>query len=124
MNRVRFDTAETGLRAVMKDYQDIALKVIWASPEGLSLRVVWDRVNARLQGKTINHASVFNFLEAVREAGILKGKERMGMGGHRWIYSLAMNESEYKKYVARNILGSLMRGFPEETKIALGNLRP
>ena len=27
-NRVEFDTAETGLRAVLKDYQEIALRVI------------------------------------------------------------------------------------------------
>jgi hypothetical protein len=38
MNRVGFDTAETGLRAVLKDYQEIALRVIWASPEGLGSR--------------------------------------------------------------------------------------
>jgi predicted transcriptional regulator len=114
-NRVEFDTAETGLRAVLRDYQEIALRVIWASPEGLGSKAVWDCVNAGLKGKTISRASVINFLESMREAGVLKGEERTGKGGHHWIYSPAMNESEFKQHIAKTILESLMRDFPEET---------
>ena len=123
-NRVEFDTAETGLRAVLKDYQEIALRVIWASPEGLGSKAVMDRVNAELQGKTISRASVINFLEAMREAGVLKGDERTGKGGHRWIYSPAMNESEFKEFIAETLIKKLMRDFPEETRTALENLEP
>jgi len=75
-NRVEFDSAETGLRAVLKDYQEIALRVIWAGPEGLGSRAVWDRVNAELKPNTISRASVINFLESMREMGVLKGVER------------------------------------------------
>jgi predicted transcriptional regulator len=123
-NRVEFDTAETGLRAVLKDYQEIALRVIWASPEGLGSKAVMDRVNAELQGKTISRASVINFLEAMREAGVLKGDEKTGKGGHRWIYSPAMNESEFKEFIAETLIKKLMRDFPEETRTALENLEP
>ena len=52
-----------------------------------------DRVNAGLQGKTISRASVINFLEAMKEVGVLKGVERTGKGGHHWIYSPSMNEA-------------------------------
>jgi predicted transcriptional regulator len=123
-NRVEFDTAETGLRAVLKDYHEIALRVIWASPEGLGSKAVMDRVNAELQGKTISRASVINFLEAMREAGVLKGDEKTGKGGHRWIYSPAMNESEFKEFIAETLIKKLMRDFPEETRTALENLEP
>ncbi len=123
-NRVEFDTAETGLRAVLKDYQEIALRVIWASPEGLGSRAVWDRVNVGLQGETISRASIINFLEAMREAGVLRGVEKTGKGGHRWIYSPAMDEQQYKQYLAKTIIESLMRDFPEETRAALENLEP
>ena len=122
-NRVEFDTAETGLRAVLKDYQEIALRVIWASPEGLGSGAVWDRVNAGLQGKTISRTSVINFLEAMREAGVLKGDEKTGKGGHRWIYSPAMTEAEFKEFIAKTILGNLMRDFPEETRKAVAFIR-
>jgi predicted transcriptional regulator len=80
-------------------------------------------VNAELQGKTISRASVINFLEAMREAGVLKGDERTGKGGHRWIYSPAMNEAEFKQHIARNILESLLRNFPEETAEAVKKIR-
>jgi len=122
-NRIEFDTGETGLRAVLKDYQEIALRVIWASPEGLGSGAVWDRVNAGLQGKTISRTSVINFLEAMREAGVLKGDEKTGKGGHRWIYSPAMDKAEFKEFIAKTILGNLMRDFPEETRKAVAFIR-
>jgi len=123
-NRVEFDTAETGLRAVLKDYQEFALRAIWATPEGLGSKAVMDRVNAELKPNTISRASIINFLEAMREAGVLRGVEKTGKGGHRWIYSPAMDEQQYKQYLAKTIIESLMRDFPKETRAALENLRP
>jgi len=121
-NRIEFDTGETGLRAVLKDYQEIALRVIWASPEGLGSSAVWDRVNAELKGETISRASIINFLESMREAGVLKGDEKTGKGGHRWVYSPSMDEQQYKQYIAKTILESLLRDFPKETTEALSSL--
>jgi len=121
---IEYDTAESGLRAVLKDYQELALRAIWATPEGLGSKAVWDRVNAELKPNTISRASVINFLEAMRETGVLKGVERTGKGGHHWVYSPAMDEAEFKQYIARTILESLMRDFPEETRAALVNSEP
>jgi len=117
--KIEYDAAESGLRAVLKDYQEIAIRVIWESPEGLGSKKVCDRVNAELKPNTISRASVINFLESMREMGALKGEEKTGKGGHRWIYSPAMNESEFKEFIAKTILGSLMRDFPEETAEAV-----
>jgi predicted transcriptional regulator len=121
---IEFDTAEMGLRAVLKDYQELALRAIWANPEGLGSKAVMDRVNAELKPNTISRASVINFLESMREASVVKGVERTGKGGYHWIYSPAMNEAEFKQYIARTILESLVRDFPEETRIAIENLKP
>ena len=118
-NRIEYDASEKGLRAVLKDYQELALRAIWANSEGLGSKAVTDRVNAELRPNTISRASVINFLESMREAGVLKGVERTGKGGHRWIYSPAMNESEFKQHIARTILESLMRDFLEETRHAV-----
>jgi predicted transcriptional regulator len=112
---IEYDTAESGLRAVLKDYQELALRAIWATPEGLGSKAVWDRVNAELKPNTISRASVINFLEAMREAGVLKGEEKTGKGGHRWIYSPAMNEAEFKEFIADTLIKKLMRDFPKET---------
>jgi len=116
---IEYDTAESGLRAVLKDYQELALRAIWANPEGLGSKAVWDRVNAELKPNTISRASVINFLEAMREAGVLKGVEKTGKGGHHWIYSPAMNEAEFKEFIVKTLLESLMRDFPEETRTAI-----
>jgi len=118
-NRVEFDTAETGLRAVLKDYQELALRAIWANPEGLGSKAVWDRVNAELKPNTISRASIINFLESMRKMGVLKGVEKTGKGGYHWIYSPAMNEAEFKEFIAETLIKKLMRDFPAETKEAL-----
>jgi len=96
-----------------------ALRAIWATPEGLGSKAVWDRVNAELKPNTISRASVINFLESMRKISVLKGVEKTGKEGHRWIYSPAMNEAEFKQHIAKTILESLMRDFPEETREAL-----
>jgi predicted transcriptional regulator len=116
---IEYDTAESGLRAVLKDYQELALRAIWATPEGLGSKAVMDRVNAELKPNTISRASVINFLESMRKKGVLKGVERTGKGGHRWVYSPSMNEAEFKQFIAKTILVSLMRNFPEETAEAV-----
>jgi len=116
---IEYDTAESGLRAVLKDYQELALRAIWATPEGLGSKAVWDRVNAELKPNTISRASVINFLESMRKMGVLKGEEKTGKGGHRWIYSPAMNEAEFKEFIVKMLLESLMRDFPEETRTAI-----
>ena len=122
MNGIEYDTSEKGLRTILKDYQEIALNAIWASKEGLNSRQVWVAVNEKLKPATISRASIINFLEAMREMGVLKGVEVTGKGGHRWIYSTGMNESGFKVFIAETVLGNLMRGFPKETRGAIEKL--
>ena len=122
MNTIEFNTAETGLRAVLKDYQEIALRVIWESSEGLGSKQVWDRINKRLKDKTISRASVINFLEDMREKSVLIGDDKTGKGGHRWIYHPAMNETGFKQFIVEMILGCLTRDFPEETRQVIEKL--
>ena len=119
MTSMEFDTSKTGLRAVLKDWQEIALNVLWESNKGLGSKKVWDEVNARLQGETISRASIINFLDAMKEMGVLGGTDTTGKGGHRWIYSPAMSQAQFKLFVAETILGNLLRDFPEETQKAL-----
>ena len=57
----------------------------------------------------------------MREAGVLKGDEKTGKGGHHWIYYPGMDEAGFKQYIAETILENLKRDFPEETKLAIRN---
>ena len=122
MKSIEYETGQQGLRAVLKDYQELALREIWKSNTGLNSRKVWTQVNEKLKPSTISRASIINFLEDVRERGVLAGEEKTGKGGHHWVYTPAMNETEYKQYIINTLLESLLREFPEETKQALHSL--
>jgi hypothetical protein len=72
--------------------------------------------NKALKISTISRASIINFLEWMRGMDVLAGDDRTGKGGHHWVYRAAMDESEFKRFVAETLLNSLMRDFPEETR--------
>lgn len=109
---------------VLKDYQEEAMRYIWAKPigEGASSRDVWVNVNKTLKTRSISRASIINFLNAMVDEGTLNYKEITGKGGHRRIYSTKLDETRYKQYMAETVLGVLMRDFPNETRTALSKL--
>ena len=115
--RLEFDTSKQGLRAVLKGWEEQALRVFWENPGGeFSSKDVHVRVNERLGGGSISRASIINFLERIASTGVLQRREITGKGGYRGIYSQAMNESEFRAFIAKTMIDCLMRSFPE-TKI-------
>lgn len=122
MKGIEYDVSQTGFAAVLKDYQELSLRVVWNSPEGANSRTVWLKVNEMLGSSSISRASIINFLEAMRALGVLSGEEKTGKGGHHWVYYPAMDEAGFKRFIASTLLESLMRDFPEETKAALNRV--
>ena len=117
---LKFDPESRGLSKVFKDYQQEALRAVWQSEEGAISREVWQHVNGRLDGGgSISRASIINFLNDMVDEGVLGYEERTGKGGYHRVYKPKMNESELKKYIAKTILMSLMRDFPNETNEAI-----
>jgi hypothetical protein len=55
----------------------------------------------------------------MREMNVLKGEQKTGKDGYHWIYTPAMEESEFKKFVALTLIRSLLNDFPEEMRKAL-----
>jgi len=113
MTGITYDTSQVGLEAILRTWQLKALEVLWNSPKGAKSFTVWEKVNKVLEGETISRASIINFLEAMRELGILSGVEESGKGGYHWIYSPAMDESGFKEFIADTLLGKLKSEFPE-----------
>jgi len=122
MKGIEYDVSQAGLLAVLKDWQLKAMQVVWNSPEGANSRTVWLKVNKLLGSSTISRASIINFLNDMKELGVLNGDDRTGKGGHHWVYKAAMDEAAFKRFIATTLLESLMRDFPEETKAALGKI--
>lgn len=119
------DTSSEGLEMVLKDYQEAALRYLWRlDGGGASSRDVWVQVNEDLKGKrTISRASIINFLNSMVDEGVLNYTETTGKGGHRRIYSAKYNEAGFKEYIAKEVLGNLLRDFPEETRKAIQKVK-
>ena len=122
MKSLEYNTGEKGLGAVLKDWEEAALKVLWRSKAGLNSRQVWQKVNEKLSPETISRASIINFLEDIREMGILSGVQETGKGGYHLVYSPVMDESGLRKHIAETLISCLTRDFPEETKNASKNV--
>ena len=119
------DTSSEGLEMVLKDYQEAALRYLWRlDGSGASSRDVWVQVNEDLKGKrTISRASIINFLNSMVDEGVLNYTETTGKGGHRRIYSAKYDEAGFKEYIAKVVLGNLLRDFPEETRKAIQKVK-
>jgi len=115
--KLELDTSQAGLRMVLKDWEEEALRSLWENPQqGCISREVCDRVNQRLKPETISRASIINFLEDMASMGVLDKTEIAGKGGYRGVCSPKMDELAFKKFVARTAIEALMRNFPEETR--------
>ena len=122
---ITVDTSSEGLEMVLKDYQEAALRYLWRlDGGGASSRDVWVQVNDDLMGKrTISRASIINFLNSMVDEGVLNYTETTGKGGHRRIYSAKYDEAGFKEYIAKEVLGNLLRDFPEETRNAIQKVK-
>lgn len=122
MKEIVYDTSETGFNAVLRDWQIKVMRIIWGKPEGIISRVAHQEVNQALKGETISRASVINFLEDMREMGVLNGREVTGKGGYHWIYGAGMDEEGFKGFIVKRMMATLMESFPEETREVLKSL--
>ncbi len=121
------DPTQDGLEKVLRDYQIEALKLIWAhNGDGLTSREVYEATNERLEeGRSVSRASIINFLNDMCDERILDFEEETCKGGMRRKYRKGLDEFGFKKFIASEVLSSLMNDFPEETlsavKETLGN---
>jgi DNA-binding PadR family transcriptional regulator len=113
------DPSKKGLEKVLRDYQIEALQIIWNSDnKGMTSREVYQAVNRSLGSKTISRASIINFLNDMCDEGVLKFEEETCKGGTRRKYFTGLNEEGFKKHVAKVVLKSLMKDFPNQTREA------
>ena len=122
MNSIEYDTSKKGLETVLKNWQIEAMRTVWGNPGGMKSYTVWKKVNEALDGGTISRASIINFLEDMRAMGVLSGVEESGKGGYHWIYSPAMDESGFKKFIVEKMVSGLLSNYPKETREVISQL--
>ncbi len=115
------DPDKTGFEKVLRDYQIEALRMVWDDdPEGVTSREVYQHVNKQLEGvRTISRASIINFLNAMCDEGVVNYVEETCKGGTRRKYSTGLDEEGLKKYIAKSVLESLLKDFPDQTIAAV-----
>jgi predicted transcriptional regulator len=115
------DPNKTGFEKVLQDYQIAALKVVWKNKDGgVTSRDVYLQSMEDLEGvRTISRASIINFLNSMCDEGVLSYDEETCKGGTRSRCSSVLNEEGYVKYIARSVIESLLKDFPEQTAEAL-----
>lgn len=122
------DPDKTGFEKVLRDYQIEALRMVWDDdPKGVTSREVYQHVNKQLEGvRTISRASIINFLNSMCDEGVVNYIEETCKGGTRRKYSTGLDEEGLKKYIAKSVLESLLKDFPDQTiaavKETLGDL--
>ena len=124
MASFKFDPSEQGLRKTLKEYEEMALRYVWSlGKEGAGSGLVWRQVNEQLgEGRSISRASIIFFLNRMVDQGVLEYREETGKGGHHRIYFPGLVEEDYKKYVVKTLMESVMKDWPELTKEALKEL--
>ena len=124
MASFKFDPSEQGLRKTLKEYEEMALRYVWSlGKEGAGSGLVWRQVNEQLgEGRSISRASIIFFLNRMVDQGVLEYREETGKGGHHRIYFPGLEEDDYKKYIVKTLLESVMKDWPELTKEALKEL--
>ena len=125
MSGFKFDPSQSGLRKTLREYEELALRYVWTlGEEGANSGPIWKTVNKQLgTGKSISRASIIIIMNRLVDQGVLSYREGTGKGGHHKIYYPLMDEKGYKKYLAKTMVESLMRDFPEETKEVLEKYR-
>ncbi len=117
-----FDTSKDDLGTVLKDYQEIALGVLWKrGKEGAISREVWAQVNKILIEKegSISRASIINFLNDMVDKDVLNYEERTGKGGYHRIYFPAFDEDGFKRSIIDKVISKLLKIWPEEARAIL-----
>lgn len=120
----KFLTYEQGLSSVFKEYQQIAIKHIWdVGEKGVTSGKCWTHVNKILSPKTISRASIIFFLNGMVESNVLTFTLKTGKGGHHRVYHPAYDEIQFAEFLAKTIIGNLMRDFPVSTTKAIRALQ-
>ena len=115
------DPSKSGFEKVLRDYQIEALRTVWGRAEtGATSREVYVNVNKELEGiKTVSRASIINFLNGMCDEGVLTYEEETCKGGMRRKYFPGLDEAGFKRHIAKSVIESLLKDFPEQTKEVL-----
>jgi len=104
--------------AILRQYEKMALDIVYAHPNGVGSGAVWSSINKMLgPERTISRASVIFALNRFVNAKVLGFDEATGKGGHHRLYKPIMTWSEFEELVIWRFIEKLMLIFPEKDSL-------
>ena len=112
------DTDKTGIRAIFRDYEVIALKVIEeAGIVYIDIREIFEEANQRMKDRglsTLSRATYYGFVRDLADHDLLETREETGRGGKHDTFRLKSGGMvELKTEVSKRIIQSVINAFPE-----------
>ena len=99
------------LRFALGDLEATVLQQLWETDKSLSVREFQGRI---AKSRPVAVTTVATILDRLHRKGIVS-RELVREGGPRYIYSARFSEDQFKDYVVRNVMGTLLRGFNDIT---------
>ena len=118
MSGLFFDPSKTGLRKVLKGYEELEFRFLWSvGGEGAGSKAVMEAMNEGLgAGGSGSRAAIILSLNRLVDLGVLGFWEETSRGGMKKIYYSLMDESEFLAYILRTMIESVMMDFPKESR--------
>ena len=99
------------LRFALGDLEATVLRQLWETDKSLSVREFQGRIS---KNRPVAVTTVATILDRLHSKGIVS-RELVKEGGPRYVYSARFSEDQFKDYVVRNVMGTLLRGFNDIT---------
>ena len=99
------------LRFALGDLEATVLRQLWESEEPLSVREFQGKIS---RNRPVAVTTVATILDRLHGKGIVS-RELVKDGGPHYMYSARFSEDQFKDYVVRNVMGTLLRGFNDVT---------
>lgn len=115
---VNVNTDQTGIRAIFKDHEIVALKILEeAGIVFIGVREIWIDSNERLKEKglkTRSRPTYYYFIKGLADLDLLETREVTGKGGRYDEYRLKPGGMiKLKTEVSKRIIETVVNAFPE-----------
>jgi predicted transcriptional regulator len=99
------------LRFALGDLEATVVRQLWETGRPLSVREFQGRIS---RNRPVAITTVATILDRLHGKGIVS-RELVKEGGPHYIYSARLSEDQFKDYIVRNVMGTLLRGFNDIT---------
>lgn len=104
---LKYNPGKNGLKTLFREWQITTLRLLWDNPETrFTTKEVWNHVKS-MDVNRVSRATVYHFLDEMKEKEIVKYDMGSGRGGMRVLFYSEIPESEFKRIISENLIKSI-----------------